>query len=107
MKTNKLILSKLGRQRWATFILLGALVTITAQLYSVRELLVAELLFAIGLVSFLAFAGACYFLGALGEYGWKWSEVEGQKVLNYSRRMRMNMSVGVLPPHPTGRPSPP
>jgi uncharacterized membrane protein HdeD (DUF308 family) len=55
------------------------------QLYFVRELLAAELLFALLFAVVFVFAGLFYAIGALSERGFDWTEV-GVRVLATSAR---------------------
>jgi hypothetical protein len=56
------------------------------QLYFVRELLAAELLFGLLFASLLLLAGVCYLLGALGERGLDWTEAGVRVVAQSARR---------------------
>jgi hypothetical protein len=55
-------------------------VVFVLQLYFVRELLAAEVLFGIGFVSLLLLGGVVYALGAIGERGFDLAEV-GVRIL--------------------------
>jgi uncharacterized membrane protein HdeD (DUF308 family) len=55
------------------------------QLYFVRELLVAELLFAVGFAILLVLGGIFYLVGAIGERGLDWAEA-GVRVIGDSAR---------------------
>jgi hypothetical protein len=48
-------------------VVLGLLVFVVLQLYFVRELLAAEVLFGLGFLVLLALGGVFYFVGAIGE----------------------------------------
>ena len=48
-------------------LLLGLLALLVLQLYFVRELIAAELLFGLGFVVLLTLGGIFYFVGAIGE----------------------------------------
>jgi energy-coupling factor transporter transmembrane protein EcfT len=56
-----------------------------AQIYFVRELLAAEVLFGIGFAVLLAFAGLFYLIGAVSDRGLDWTEA-GVRVLAASAR---------------------
>ena len=55
------------------------------QLYFVRELLAAELLFGMAFAALLALGGLFYVLGAIGERGFDWTEA-GVRTLAVSAR---------------------
>ncbi len=55
------------------------------QLYFVRELLAAELLFALGFAVIFMIAGLCYLIGVISERGFDWTEV-GVRVIAASTR---------------------
>jgi hypothetical protein len=71
------------RVRSTMFWVLGLLFVL--QLYFVRELLAAELLFGMAFAALLALGGLFYVLGALGERGFGWTEA-GVRVLAASTR---------------------
>ncbi len=55
------------------------------QIYFVRELLAAELLFAMGFAVIFSIGLLCYLVGALGERGLDWTEA-GVRILASSAR---------------------
>lgn len=59
---------------------------LVAQMYFVRELLAAELLFGLGFAVLLAFAGLFYAIGAIGERGLDWTEVGVRVITDSARR---------------------
>jgi hypothetical protein len=61
-------------------------VLVVLQAYFVRELLAAELLFALGFTCLLALGGLAYLLGTLGERGLDWTEAGVRVVANSARR---------------------
>lgn len=56
------------------------------QLYFVRELLAAEMLFGLGFVALLLLGAVVYLLGTLGERGLAWSEARVRIVAQSARR---------------------
>lgn len=56
------------------------------QLYFVRELLAAEMLFGLGFAVLLFLAAVVYLLGTLGERGLAWSEARVRIVAQSARR---------------------
>jgi len=61
-------------------------VVFVAQIYFVRELLAAELLFGLGFAVLLAFAGLFYVIGAISERGLDWTEAGARAVADSARR---------------------
>lgn len=59
------------------------------QLYFVRELLAAELLFGVGFAILLALGGLAYFVGSLGERGLDFAEI-GVRVIGDTARRGFN-----------------
>jgi hypothetical protein len=72
-----------SRVRSTMFWILGVLFVL--QLYFVRELLAAELLFGMAFAALLALGGLFYVLGAIGERGFDWTEA-GVRTLAVSAR---------------------
>ena len=70
-------------------LLLGTAVFFVFQLYFVRELLAAELLFGIGFAVLLALVALAYLVGTLGERGLDFAEV-GVRVIGDSARRGFN-----------------
>lgn len=66
-------------------LLLGVATLLVFQLYFVRELLAAELLFGLGFAVLLAVAALAYLVGSLGERGLDFAEV-GVRVIGDSAR---------------------
>jgi len=66
-------------------LLLGIAVFFVLQLYLVRELLAAELLFGLGFAVLLAIGALAYLVGSLGERGLDFAEV-GIRVVGVSAR---------------------
>jgi hypothetical protein len=56
------------------------------QLYFVRELLAAELLFGLGFAVLLMLGGLFYLVGSIGEKGLDWAEAGVQLVSSFARR---------------------
>ncbi len=56
------------------------------QLYFVRELIAAEILFGLMFVALSVLAGICYFVGTIGERGLDWAEVVVRVVASTARR---------------------
>ena len=56
------------------------------QLYFVRELLAAELLFALGFGVFFALGGLFYAIGAISERGFDWTELGVRVIASSARR---------------------
>ncbi|MFZ3217431.1 MAG: hypothetical protein WA192_15335 [Candidatus Acidiferrales bacterium] len=56
------------------------------QLYFVRELLAAELLFGMGFALLMLLGGIFYLVGAIGERGLDWMEVGVRVTANVARR---------------------
>jgi len=70
-------------------LLLGIAVLFVFQLYFVRELLAAELLFGLGFGVLLVLGCLAYFLGSLGERGLDYAEA-GVRVIGDSARRGFN-----------------
>lgn len=90
MKSVSGILKNLGTKLGETVKLRKGVVAVVAvvfvaQMYFVRELLAAELLFGLGFAVLLAFAGLFYVIGAISERGLDWTEA-GVKVIADSAR---------------------
>jgi hypothetical protein len=66
-------------------LLLGVAIFFVFQLYFVRELLAAELLFGLGFAALLAVGAVAYLVGSLGERGLDFAEV-GVRVIGDSAR---------------------
>jgi hypothetical protein len=66
-------------------LLLGVAIFFVFQLYFVRELLAAELLFGLGFAALLAVGALAYLLGSLGERGLDFAEA-GVRVIGDSAR---------------------
>jgi hypothetical protein len=56
------------------------------QIYFVREILAAELLFGLAFAVLLAFGALFYVVGAIGERGLDWAEVGVRAIAPYARR---------------------
>src|SRR5277367_3948899 len=56
------------------------------QLYFVRELLAAELLFGMGFLFLLGLIGFCYVVGMVGERGFQWTEAGARVAAKSARR---------------------
>lgn len=76
--------AKRPKIRKAAFILLA--VFIVLQIYFVRELLAAELLFGLGFAVLLAVGGIFYLVGMLGERGFDLAEVGVRAIAQTARR---------------------
>ena len=91
MKTIPVILkaftSKLAanaKVRYATLSLLAVLFIF--QLYFVRELLAAEILFAMGFGALFLLISLFYVIGAISERGFDWTEAGVRVIANSARR---------------------
>ena len=58
------------------------------QLYFVRALIAAELLFVVLFAAMFALAGICYLLGTIGEHGLDWAEAGVRVIASTARRSR-------------------
>lgn len=56
------------------------------QLYFVRELIAAELLFGLVFAVMCLLAGICYLLGTIGERGLDWTEAGARVISSITRR---------------------
>jgi len=56
------------------------------QLYFVRELIAAELLFGAIFAALFLLAGICYLIGAIGVNGLDWAEAGARVVSSFARR---------------------
>jgi hypothetical protein len=81
--TSVIALVEKARLRKGMFLALAILFVF--QLYFIRELLVAELLFAVGFAILLVLGGIFYLVGAIGERGLDWAEA-GVRVIGDSAR---------------------
>jgi hypothetical protein len=61
-------------------------IAFVAQMYFVRELVAAELLFGLGFAVLLAFAALFYAIGAVSERGLDWAEVGVRVIADSARR---------------------
>lgn len=78
--------SSMVRDRRVRFKVISTLaVVLFLQLYFVRELLAAEILFGVGFLSLLVLGGILYALGEIGERGFNLTEA-GVRVLAVSAR---------------------
>jgi hypothetical protein len=68
------------RVTW-TLVVIGVL-----QVYFVRELIAAELLFGMAFAAIFLFVAVCYALGTIWEYGVGWSEVGVRVIASTARR---------------------
>ena len=68
------------------------------QLYFVRELIAAELLFGIGFSVILVLAGILYLVGAIAEQGWDLTEAGARVIARSARRSYNKLSpiIGAL-----------
>jgi hypothetical protein len=64
----------------------GLAIFVVLQLYFVRELLAAELLFGILFVFLFSLAALCYAVGTVGVHGREWAEVGARAVVGSARR---------------------
>jgi hypothetical protein len=83
LKSLAIKLSETVRIRKGVVAVIG--IAFVAQMYFVRELLAAELLFGLGFAVLLAFAGLFYVIGAISERGFDFAEA-GVKVIADSAR---------------------
>src|SRR6202049_4914051 len=73
--------------------LMGIVVALVIlQLYFVRELIAAELLFGIGLSVILVLAGIFYVVGAIAEQGWDLTEAGARLIARSGRRSYSKLS---------------
>jgi hypothetical protein len=84
-QSKSLALSIVEKAKVRKGLLLGIAVFFVLQLYFVRELLAAELLFGVGFAILLAVAALAYVVGSLGERGLDFAEV-GVRVIGDSAR---------------------
>lgn len=70
-------------------VLSALVILVVLQIYFVRELLAAELLFGLLFAVLLAVGGICYLVGVIGERGLDWAEA-GVRVLARSARRGYN-----------------
>jgi hypothetical protein len=61
-------------------------IVVVFQMYFVRELLAAELLFGAMFAVLFALAGICYLLGTAGERGLDWAEVGVRAIAGTARK---------------------
>jgi uncharacterized membrane protein HdeD (DUF308 family) len=73
-----------ARVRYATLSVLAVLFIF--QLYFVRELLAAEILFAMGFGVLFLLGGLFYAIGAISERGFDWTEAGVRVIANSARR---------------------
>jgi hypothetical protein len=91
MKTVLARLEKLSRDLIRKAKLRKGLVSVVAiffifQLYFVRELIAAELIFGLLFLVILAVVGVSYVLGAIGERGLEWTEVGVRAIAGSAKR---------------------
>jgi hypothetical protein len=67
-------------------VLSGLVILVVLQVYFVRELLAAELLFGLLFAALLLLGGLCYVVGMIGERGLDFAEVGVRVVSKYARR---------------------
>jgi hypothetical protein len=72
---------KLKRAAWCA---VG--ITLILQMYFVRELLAAELLFGIGFAVLFFIGAIAYAIGRIGERGWTWAESGTRALPSITRR---------------------
>jgi hypothetical protein len=84
-QSKSLALSIVEKAKVRKGLLLGIAVFFVLQLYFVRELLAAELLFGVGFAILLAVGALAYLVGSLGERGLDFAEV-GVRVIGDSAR---------------------
>jgi hypothetical protein len=84
-QSKSLALSIVEKAKVRKGLLLGTAVFFVLQLYFVRELLAAELLFGLGFAVLLAIGALAYLVGSLGERGLDFAEV-GIRVVGVSAR---------------------
>lgn len=63
-----------------------ASVLLILQLYFVRELIAAELLFGALFAALFLFVGICYLVGTIGERGLDWAEIGVRVIATTARR---------------------
>lgn len=61
-------------------------IIVVLQLYFVRELLAAEMLFGLGFIALFVLVGIVYLLGIIGERGLAWSEAHVRVVADSAKR---------------------
>ncbi len=84
-QSKSLTLSIVEKAKVRKGLLLGIAIFFVLQLYFVRELLAAELLFGLGFGILLAIGALAYLVGSLGERGLDFAEV-GIRVVGVSAR---------------------
>jgi hypothetical protein len=83
----KNLMSKLGEKlRIRKGMVAIVAVAFIFQMYFVRELVAAELLFGLGFAVLLGFAGLFYLIGAIGERGLDWTETGVRVIADSARR---------------------
>jgi hypothetical protein len=80
--TNRLAAN--ARVRFGVLSIVAALLIF--QLYFVRELLAAELLFAMGFAALFFLGGLLYLIGAISERGFDWTEAGVRVIASSARR---------------------
>jgi hypothetical protein len=84
-QSKQLVVSIAEKAKVRKGLLLGIAVFFVFQLYFVRELFAAEVLFGLGFAVLLAVSALAYLLGSLGERGLDFAEV-GVRVIGDSAR---------------------
>jgi len=81
------LIAKLGeKEKLRNSAVVVVAIVLVAQMYFVRELLAAELLFGLGFAILLALGGLLYAIGAISERGLDWAEAGVRVVVDSARR---------------------
>jgi hypothetical protein len=73
--------------------------------YYLRELFIAELLFALGFGIFLVLACVCYILGVVGDFSWKLMKQEAQVMIRDLSHLRTDLRIGSFHAREARKPS--
>jgi len=85
-QSKSLALGIVEKAKVSRGLLLGVAIFFVFQLYFVRELLAAELLFGLGFALLLAVSALAYLVGSLGERGLDFAEVGVRAIGDSARR---------------------
>lgn len=85
-KMGNLLAGVMQSMRLRKWLWIAVAAVIVFQAYFVRELLAAEILFALGFAFIAALGALAYVLGSLGEHGLDWTEAGVRFVATNARR---------------------
>ena len=86
MKLQTMVVGLIEKAKIRKGLLLTLGVFFVLQVYFVRELIAAELLFGMGFAVLMVLGGIVYLLGAIGERGLDWAEVGVRVSADFARR---------------------